>query len=55
MSHRHVLRLNDNVALISYRADVVRADGQPYRALVGSTYIQRGNDWKLAAHQHSPN
>jgi hypothetical protein len=54
MSHRHVLRLNDNVALISYRADVLRADGQPYRALVSSTYIQRGGDWKLASHQHSP-
>jgi len=54
MSHRQLLRFSDSVAMISYRASVLRSDGEPYHALVSSTYIQRGEDWKLGAHQHSP-
>lgn len=54
ISDRHLLCLSDHVAIISYRADVRRADGRPYRALVSSTYVKRDGDWKLAAHQHSP-
>ncbi len=42
------------VAIISYRADVTRPDGQPYSALVSSAYAKRDNGWKLAFHQHSP-
>ena len=54
MTTRHVLRAADEVAIISYRADVMRADGQPYAALVSSAYRQRPDGWKLAFHQHSP-
>jgi hypothetical protein len=54
MTNRHVLNISNSAAMISYRADVVRADGQPYSALIASTYVQRGENWKLAAHQHSP-
>lgn len=54
MSDRSLLQATEQVALISYRADVTRADGQPYAALVSSLYVRRGNGWKLAFHQHSP-
>ncbi|MGE0422381.1 MAG: hypothetical protein AB7O88_08960 [Reyranellaceae bacterium] len=54
MSDRVFLQLDDHAAMISYRADVVRADGQAYAALVSSAYVDRGEGWKLAAHQHSP-
>lgn len=53
MSNRHHLSFRD-VAIISYRADVTRADGQPYAALVSSAYVLRDDNWKLAFHQHSP-
>lgn len=54
ISHRHLIELTDEVAAISYRADVTRADGEPYAALVGSGYVRRLGGWKLAFHQHSP-
>ena len=54
IKHRQFLELANDVVVISYRADVTRADGQPYSALIGSTYVRRSEGWKLAAHQHSP-
>jgi hypothetical protein len=54
MSNRLLLELPDNVAIISYRADVTRADGAPYAALISSAYVRRAAGWKLAFHQHSP-
>lgn len=54
ISHRQFLQVSGDVVIISYRADVTRADGEPYTALIGSTYVRREQDWKLAAHQHSP-
>ena len=54
MSRRHLLRPDDGVAIISYRADVKRADGLPYEALISSAYVRRSEGWKLAFHQHSP-
>ena len=41
LSDRHLLRPRDDVAIISYRADVTGADGQPYSALVSSAYVHR--------------
>jgi hypothetical protein len=54
MSGRHMLRPDGGVGIISYRADVKRADGMPYEALIGSVYVRRSDGWKLASHQHSP-
>ena len=54
MSDRYMLEPADEVAIISYRADVMRADGEPYSALVSSAYVRRPEGWKLAFHQHSP-
>jgi hypothetical protein len=53
ISDRHMLQPTDDVAIISYRADVKRFDGEPYAALVSSAYVKRGDGWKLAFHQHS--
>ena len=53
MRHRQMLEAGD-VAFISYRAEVTRADGTPYSALVSSGYVRRQTGWKLAFHQHSP-
>lgn len=54
MRDRQVLQSNDDFAIISYKAQVTRADGEPYAALISSAYVQRPNGWKLAFHQHSP-
>ena len=54
MANRQFLHGDDDFAIISYRADVTRADGEPYAALVSSAYVRRPNGWKLVLHQHSP-
>ena len=54
MSHCQFLQMAEDAVIISYRADATRADGEPYTALIGSTYVRREQGWKLAAHQHSP-
>ncbi|QCB55493.1 hypothetical protein E5675_14360 [Sphingopyxis sp. PAMC25046] len=54
MGNRQFLNGGDDFAIISYRADVTRADGEPYAALVSSAYVRRPEAWKLVLHQHSP-
>ena len=54
MTDRLLLQAVDDVALISYRAIVKRADGVPYSALVSSAYVRRPAGWKLSFHQHAP-
>lgn len=54
MSDRQLLKLSDDAAIISYKADVTRADGVAYSALIGSAYVRRSDSWLLASHQHSP-
>lgn len=54
MDNRLTLRPHDHFAILSYRAEVKRADGQPYAALVSSAYVKTPDGWKLAFHQHSP-
>jgi hypothetical protein len=54
ITNRQMLQPTHDVAVISYRADVLRADGQPYAALVSSAYVNKDDGWKLMFHQHSP-
>lgn len=54
VTDHQLLQLSADIAVIAYRADVKRDDGEPYKALVSSTYVRRADGWKLAAHQHSP-
>ena len=51
---RRIVQPTPDVAIISYRANVLRGDGEPYAALVSSAYVRREDGWKLAFHQHSP-
>ncbi len=53
ISNRSMVQPAEGVAILSYRADVTRADGEPYSALIGSGYVKRGDGWKLCFHQHS--
>jgi len=54
VSHRDLIRPAPDMAIISYRADVTRADGITYSAFIGSAYVRRSSAWLLASHQHSP-
>jgi hypothetical protein len=54
IANRQMLQPTGGIAVLSYRAEVLRADGQPYAALVSSGYINKGEGWKLMFHQHSP-
>ncbi|MBO9698171.1 MAG: hypothetical protein J7499_18405 [Sphingopyxis sp.] len=54
MSDRQLLESGEDFAIVSYRADATRADGEPYAALVSSAYARRPDGWKLLFHQHSP-
>lgn len=54
MSSRHIVQLAEDIAIISYRADVTRANVEPYAALGSSGYVKRAEGWKLAFRQHSP-
>ena len=42
------------IVLIDYEARAVRGSGEPYRALVSTLYVRRGNDWKMAYHGQTP-
>lgn len=48
-----VVVLSDDAAVVTYRASAVRGD-QPYTALVSSTYVRQGGDWRMALHQQTP-
>lgn len=54
INQRHLLHASDDFAIISYKAEVLRVDGEPYAAIVSSVYVRRPLGWKLAFHQHSP-
>ncbi|MEX0808734.1 MAG: DUF4440 domain-containing protein [Dongiaceae bacterium] len=49
-----VLRLDDAAAILTYEASAKREDGDRYRALVSSLYVNRDGEWKMAFHQQTP-
>jgi hypothetical protein len=49
-----VITLDENSAVVVYRATAQRAGQPEYRALMSSTYVRRNGDWKLALHQQTP-
>lgn len=53
LSDERVLELGEGSAVLAYRARAVRA-GVEYSALVNSTYVRAGDEWKLALHQQTP-
>lgn len=48
------IALTDDVALLVYTATAQRGGEAEYRAHMSSTYVRRGGQWKLAAHQQTP-
>jgi hypothetical protein len=49
-----VVSLSDSVALIAYRVIARRDFDVEYQAMVSSSYVRVGDDWKLAVHQQTP-
>jgi hypothetical protein len=49
-----MVQLSDASAVVTYECRARRKDGKPYRALVSSGYVKRGDSWKLAFHQQTP-
>lgn len=44
-----------DLSILSYEAQAMRdGDDAPYRAFVGSVYVDTADGWKLAFHQHTP-
>lgn len=54
VSDRQIIQPTPDLSIISYRAEALRGDGEPYAAMVSSGYARRQGGWKLAFHQHSP-
>jgi Domain of unknown function (DUF4440) len=47
-------RTGTEAAVLAYRAEALRADGAPYRALCSSGYVRQAGDWWLVQHQQTP-
>lgn len=55
ISDAGVMRPSTGLAIVSYEAQAMReGDDDPYRAYVSSLYVEAGDGWKLAFHQHTP-
>ncbi len=48
------LQPTGDTALIDYEARAVRSSGEPYRALVSTLYVRRGDGWRMAFHSQTP-
>ena len=53
LAEERVLELNDQTAVVAYRAIAHRSD-QDYEAWFNSTYVRSDGEWKLALHQQTP-
>lgn len=49
-----LLRPTEGVAMLTYRAEASRGDGDRYRALASSGYVLRDGGWKMMFHQQTP-
>lgn len=47
------IQIEPEVASVAYDCQAVNDKGEAYHALVGSTYVKRGDEWKLAFHQQT--
>jgi hypothetical protein len=48
------LQPTEDVALLTYRASAIRGQGEQYRALISSGYVNRDGTWRLMFHQQTP-
>jgi hypothetical protein len=54
IKERGLVELADDVAILSYKASAMRANGEPFEALVSSAYVKKNGGWKMAFHQQTP-
>jgi hypothetical protein len=54
MSGERVLELSDSSAALVYEVVARREGAEDYHALLNSTYVKSGGDWKLTLHQQTP-
>jgi hypothetical protein len=54
ITENHVLDLTPDSAVLAYRVKAQRDGSDDYEALLNSTYVREGDDWKLALHQQTP-
>ena len=54
LTDERVLPLGDDAAVVAYRVHARKGDGSDYDALLNSTYVRVGDDWRLALHQQTP-
>lgn len=48
-----VIPLGDDCGVVVYSVTAHREGQVPFSAVISSTFVQRGDDWKLAFHQQS--
>lgn len=46
--------LGDAMAVVAYRVRAHRDGADAYEAMLTSTYVWSGGDWRMVLHQHSP-
>ncbi len=44
----------EDIVMLSYEARAARENGEPYRALVSTGYVKRGDGWKMMFHAQTP-
>lgn len=49
-----VILLSENAGVLTYRVTAQREGGNPYMALISSTYTRSDGAWKLILHQQTP-
>ncbi len=54
MDDPRVLALSEDIGVVVYKVAARRAGQKPYSAVIGSTFVRRGGQWKLAFHQQTP-
>jgi hypothetical protein len=54
ISDTRVVELGQGAAILAYRVVAQRRGQEPYAAILSSTFVRDGEDWKLAFHQQSP-
>lgn len=49
-----IVEPGSDIVVLSYEARAVRANGEPYAALVSTGYVHRLQGWKMMFHTHAP-
>jgi len=53
IEHPRVVALGPDCGVVVYSVTAQREGNEPFSAIVSSTFVRHGDDWKLAFHQQS--